>query len=851
MMRMSCKNACAGPKLRFRGYAAFLLLLIAFLGVGPAPAAAQQDFDPASTPAGPGVASASSGEVRIELVRFGVGNVARRGEWTGVQVRIMDAATRQRELIVRLSGFDADGDTPLYQREVAANPGVWQGVWLYPRLHYQYEPGTSLEVRVYEAEEGEASGSAEGDSGFRAGRLLGSLMLNPTGSVRASEEGMNLVIGSRALGLNRYYIRNPNTSGDTWHLRGHELTEAVLASTPAELPDRWMGYQSFDTVVWSQGDPAELRGERARALRDWVERGGHLIIIMPPVGQTWTNKASNELHDIMPVVSVSRLENVDLAPYRPLLASKTSSRFPKTGIVHQFKPMAEAFPNEAMRILNGPDGECVVARRLVGVGAVTLIGLDINQTAFSQFDALDTDVFWHRVLGRRGRLSEEPDVKAAQDLAFTTRHALRFDTPIQDMIAKKGRSATGVLAGFFVFVAYWLVAGPIGFAALKMRKLTHHAWVAFVLSAAVFTGVSWGGATVLRPSKIEASHFTMLDHVYGQPVQRARMFASVLIPSYGTARISVGDPADASTRDAARRSLNSITAWEPPEIEGGGWTVFPDARGYVIDTRLPDSITVPTRSTVKQIQADWAGGPRWKMIRPTGPGGEGNGQLTLVEGSVDRADSTQQPGRVRGWVTHDLPGTLRDVVIFVVRRQTRVVPATPQLICVADAFSKPEWKPGEAIDLALSTVGKGAETFGVMYLDSLTPSAANALERFDSGQLRFERLFNAITFFPHLRPPEAGVPLVAALRRSTHSWDLGRWFTQPCIIITGYLGGEGDGLESPVPLAVDGALIPTTGRTLVRWVYPLPDNPPELATAGAETTPETPAEPETVDDGGT
>jgi len=31
---------------------------------------------------------------------------------------------------VRLSGLDADGDTPLYSREIGANPGVWEGVWM-------------------------------------------------------------------------------------------------------------------------------------------------------------------------------------------------------------------------------------------------------------------------------------------------------------------------------------------------------------------------------------------------------------------------------------------------------------------------------------------------------------------------------------------------------------------------------------------------------------------------------------------------------------------------------------------------------------------------------------------------
>lgn len=51
----------------------------------------------------------------------------------------------------------------------------------------------------------------------------------------------------------------------------------------------------------------------------------------------------------------------------------------------------------------------------------------------------------------------------------------------------------------------------------------------------------------------------------------------------------------------------------------------------------------------------------------------------------------------------------------------------------------------------------------------------------------------------------------------THGLDLGRWFAQPCIIVVGRLdeSAESGAGESPVPLAVDGVLAPTSGTTIV------------------------------------
>ncbi|MCX5690248.1 MAG: hypothetical protein NTV94_10790, partial [Planctomycetota bacterium] len=767
-----------------------------------------------------------TGEVQIELERFGTGNQARVGSWCGIRLKLTDSAPKQRELIVRLRSVDSDGDKPVSQVGLTSNPGLGQQIWLYTRLPHPLLANPSmLSVGVYEALETNSVGEP-GTPGYRAGVLLASLTLTPKGgAVIEPTVGLIGVIGARGLGLQQYAdragISNP------WHKIANEVTEITTGITPEDVPDRWIGLSQFEAIVWADGDPAKLRGDRARAMRDYIMQGGHLIIVLPPVGQTWTNQSSNELHDIMPAVTVTTQEKVEFEGYRPLLTSSNSTSFPKTSTVQNFQPIDGTLASEAASILDGPDGKSVAIRREVGAGAVTFVGLDLNQTALSQFKMIDAEVFWHRILGRRGNLLEpeaDPSTIGGSKLnlsATANRRDVRFDAGISYFIGKSGSSATGVLAGFIVFALYWAIAGPVGFAILKRRGLSHHAWPLFIGCSIVFTGFAWGGAWILRPKQIEATHLTILDHVYGQPTQRARMWASVLLPTYGTASIGVGDPADLREQSALRRSLNTIAPWESPSDTGIAFGGFPDARDYALDARTPDVIRVPTRQTVKQVEVQWAGGPRWEMPLPLAEEGKtGVGTLAINE----RAWLDQAMPLVSGSLVHKLPGPLTDITVIVVRRQSALpfpmrrsttLPDRSPLICVAEAyrFADP-WEPGTALSLDTVTRPRsGPERlrteFG-SYLDSLIPSSVltGLVDKDETGFTNSAAALTAIGLFPLLPTPNHNSPsftvsIPAPQRADTHCLDLGRWFTRPCVIIIG-LVGQTRPLPTPIPFCVDG-----------------------------------------------
>lgn len=790
-----------------------LVALIALLT--PGRLSAQEAGEPAAAALPPGQ------EVDISTEFFGVGNVARPGDLAGVRLALTDTAPTPRDVAVQLHVRDADGDRALYTRFVTLNPEEPMGVWLYPRLPWSLGGGSTLTVTVRRVDVGEDGSLAIGRQ-LAAGRVSASKVVPDVG-------GLIGVIGRQALGLEQYAITPSNYEVSA---SSHETKTIVADLLPAVLPDDWRGWCAFDTLLWSDAEPDLLGAAQTQAISEWVHRGGHLVIAVPGVGNPWASPR-NPLADLLPRASMERLVEADLRAYAHLLLGSPTKdtaanfrmdadRLGKT-TVHVFRVAPDAEVREATPVFAGPHG-VVAVRRLVGAGMVTLVGLDLAERSVRT--TMRADAFWGRVLGERADTltATEAEQAASDRFKFTRRMgATRLvDAHIPRAISRTQSASVGLLVGLVLFIAYWLIAGPLGFAVLKARGLERHAWVMFLGTALAFTAVAWAGASWLRPKQAELLHYTVLDHVYGQPVQRARMFASVLLPTYGEERVSVGEP---GADEGWRQSLTPFI-----EPEAGTLVAFPDARAYLVDTRDSSSLTVPSRSTIKSFVTEWLGGPRWAMPRPVSPGQE---------------PRLSESGSLAGALTHDLPGPLSDVLIIVVHGQTseeqdlraadRGIKGRLKALATGRVKQGP-WSPGETLDLAEFAPAPLAEPI-TDFLKRLT--------RYDSlsltgGEFTVTEAENALTLYSVLEPPDyaADMPATGPVdaiiqRRIVHGMDLGAWFTQPCVIVVGRL----ENAPPPFPVSVnerrlDGTDLPASGRTVVRWVYPLAPDPPVFTGPG-------------------
>jgi hypothetical protein len=773
-----------------------------WLGLFPGSAAAQ-DVPGAPAASAPTQAEApvvpNPGDVAIEVESFGVGNMVRPGDWAGIRLLLQDTGDRNREVAVRLHLPDSDGDTAQYTRVVVLNPARRLGVWLYARMPWTITPGSPVRVSLAEA-------SPARNGGLTIGRQIGWRPVAPL-TVSRPEDSLALVVGGSSLGLDQFsqVLRNRDIPP-----AAHERVQVVGGVSPDMLPDHWTGLSAFDVLLWSGEDPAGLQGEAPQAIREWVHRGGHFVIVLPAVGAEWTS-ASNPLADLMPACKIDRLAEVDLEPYRMILSGQRVPGETIKSPIHRFTIAAATPESEATPILTGPHG-VVAVRRLAGAGMVTVIGIDLSDRRLAHEGWLRGDAVWARILGRRGGTPTAAEVESlTKGIPRSVGADLWVDDRIGALISQSRKASVGVFFALILFLLYIAVAGPIGFKALQFKGLVRHSWVAFVATAGVFTAMAWAAATSLRPRREEAWHFTLLDHVYGQSVQRARSYVSVLLPTYGEQRVSLGEAG------LDERWSQALTPWGDPAADSS--PAFPDARPYDAESRRLTELTVPARSTVRTFQADWLGGPRWSMPVPATPE------------AAPRMDST---GRLVGTVRHSLPGPLEQARVILITGQVsenslgRTTGVSPQPVGRAYGWVlRDPWQAGQPLDL--SQFQPAPPALLAKRLAELVPQVS----RVQLGNVvasKDEDLDDMTALYGVLEQPEINKTFTtgpaSVHRRMTHGFDLAKWFTQPCIIILGRI----EGAPNPVPLAVDGHPLdgvdrPSSGRTIVRWIYPLAPAP--------------------------
>lgn len=773
-------------------------------------------------------------ELTLRVVQFGISNYHRAGGVVPVQVEIIHRPMDQQatDLIIRVAVPDADGDTAQYERSVVANPNRAQRFWLYPFIPSR-RGGEEIRIAVFRAEK-----DREGQPTI-AGNAVGQ-MLRYTPAVGAGNrvplwEGMIGSVGPNPAGLTQYNTDRINDRGSLFYESGHEMTFVVGGLSSAQIPDRWYGLGAFESLVWSGTDtaarPDRLTQSQAQAVREWVHRGGHLVVVLPSLGQAWINTAENPLGDIMPEVGIRRVESEDLERYRSLLTNQprpdrfdsTAPRLPGNGVVNLLPPVQDAGPMSAMPIMLGPDGDPVVVRRLVGAGAVTVIGIDLASSTIASSLIVEADRFWHTILGKRSRLD-----KKVPNRVYPRREAQSYDEGISSEIDRTGEAFAGLLLGFFVFAGFWLVAGPISFVALKQRQRLQHAWVAFLLITGVFTAIAWGGANIIKVRRVEGAHVSFIDDVFGQPNARVRTYVSLFLPEYGTQSVTIPTADDFSTTPH-----NTVFPWDVKSISSAA---FPDRRGYRIDTLDPDSLDVPARSTVKTFVTDYAGPlqPGWNFPRPGLAAQEGTSTVVNLLDSIRLGPRQPREIRERRWsitgsIAHTLPSTLQDVLILVNPGLRDTNPASLQADVWVFALAN-GWEPGVVLDLAdtavipLTREGRGNND---SFFDIPGTSGLGGINI--DARTRRTRLRD-LAFLPYFAGPAPTNTSSASLlqREHLHTWDLGRWMTQPCVIVVGRV----DDAPCPTPISVDGVAPEriaerVRGSTYVRTIFPLEPDPIE------------------------
>ena len=762
-------------------------------------------------------AAAGNGNVRVVVDAFGLGNITSPGKWNGLKLHLEYAGSDPIPVIVAWRLIDADGDRVLARRDLTLNPGKIRAAttWLYAYLSPKINSSAVSYIEVYQALE-----PTNGSRRTRRGRLLAAMPVSPKNVAEASSD-LIAVLGPRDYGLTQYSTRI--TQYDETSPTSYVYTRIAANLSPDDLPDRWMGLAPFSTLVWgsqSSISPARLSDEQAMAVRRWVQRGGHLVIVLPRIAGVWTSHSGeNPLDDLLPSpseVTVRLVEDVPLSPLRLVLTNDRKAVDPVGRIdlhifsgsgLQQPQPGKAVAAAETVPLMVDQQNRPFVVQRTFGTGRVTLIGIDLAHPTLLTYGLPLADTFWNRLLGRRAHalsyreLEELRKTKAA--IALTkTREVKWLDKNIPGSISQSGSSARGLVLAVLVFGLYWLIAGPGLWGYLKIKKLSRHAWAGFVLTAAFFTLISWGGAVMLKPGRIPTKHFTFLTAVSGQKVQQATTFFSALLPDYGNALFRVG-------REGEEHFHDALWSFYHPEDSG---QTFRDARTYEIQAAAPSHADVPSRSTSKQMSARWLGpvGKPWGL--PYTP--------DFIE--VTNPDDPDRTSLLNGIIKHNLPrAPARVVVIYIKglkpyaqrdRARPPGAPAAPFVEGWAWVY-KNKWEPGKSLDLAQVT--------------SL-PFDTDAMIDSYLGSIRNQkRWMEAVSLLQQIEPPNYGVLDTVLRNNNTYKTrllagqDISGWFARPCVIVLAEINDS----PMPTPLYINDAAEESRGTTFLRWIYPLPHAP--------------------------
>jgi len=752
-------------------------------------------------------ASAQVADVQLGLESGDIGleGFVQPGLWTPMRLSLINQSAEVRNITARWIVADEDGDLVLAQRTAALNPGIMQQLWLYADVPMTQREGLPWQVQILDEQ---------------TNRLLTDRQVAAAHQINVTRSVVG-VCATVDLGLSDY------EPGYTQH----ESPRFVRGLALSRLPDRWYGLSMLRALIWTNegadpfNDPsdASVTPEIVDALRDWVRRGGHLVISLPAVGQSWSD---SPLGDLMPVTK-QQMQAVD--DFDAIVLGPTPPDRPRAITATVF----DANSGATVLAVDRQKRPYIVAKRY-GFGRVTLIGVDLSSGPVRRLGLPSGRMrVWHTVFHWNAPLvtqvEYEGEKRNTKMATMESRSIARLDGEVLRMVAMTGKAAAALLSAIVVFALYWLLAGPVMVVYLKRRGKVHYSWLAFVALGCVFTAITWGGAWALRPAHTALTHVSVLDIDANTSTVRTRSWLSLLVPRFGQANVVI-DP----EQSHAGQWLGSPGFTDRQEAGN-----YLDSQSYVQNVANPRQVSVPVRSTAKRFSLDYMG-----RLDTTMPGIDH--PWVLPQGKVQL-----QGVWPVGELMHNLPGELKNVYVIFCPGTTN--PAGDlRMPWIAHAGS---WHPKQPLTLqpppamAYESLLNHATFYSTQNMEFYSEKRSWTNEGYlgrlirnqkgggNPGALlppklirtvddRVIRELQMLSFYDALPPPSFRD--MRYLSNFTSGPMLYQRALLRCIDFTPLIAGKrliiiGQLEDSPLPapLTVDGQNIPSIGLVFVRWIYDL------------------------------
>lgn len=277
--------------------------------------------------------------------------------------------------------------------------------------------------------------------------------------------------------------------------RSYELQ--VKHADPASLPERPEGYGAFDLVIISDLDTRSISEQQARALKEWVELGGDLLVAFS--GKT--SEGMGALDDsILPALPAAgeAVRADDLRLLEPLVPDSSAVERVRT-------PIRRVVPKPGARVLGGTGDEPLIVRGRLGAGRVTYFAFQL--AALKSTWGTDKDSGGRQLLALAAHAPYE-DLESFQPPPIAP--------PLEEVLLNLSEAITNMEPPSALLVApllilYVTLVAPLNYVILtrlgKRDLATLTAAAVAVVFGAVFYGLGWykhgSGSLVARAAIVE------------------------------------------------------------------------------------------------------------------------------------------------------------------------------------------------------------------------------------------------------------------------------------------------------------------------------------------------------------
>ena len=438
-------------------------------------------------------------------------------------------------------------------------------------------------------------------------------LIDSDGQVRASQEAGLIDLAPQ----DQLYavVTGPNTAppGLTGaHIGGFKAEQANWGIH--NIPDVVHSLAALDMMMLVNIDSESLSSGQRKAIRQWVEGGGHLIVCGGPSA---------------PITAAGLGALLPLAPEdsRSLNNLNALARFSgdsRAGL-DQRAVISFGALHEDAQVLAAQGDIPLLARRTLGAGLVDFLAADPTLEPLASWDGLGD--FWLTLLATR---APHPTWREGFTLPNWGAEAVA-NLPGVDLLPP--------LQTLCLFlVSYIVLIGPLNYLILSRLRRNGWGWFTIPLVIVCFAVIAWTVGFNLRGTEIIVSRLTYVESFADRDEARVNQFVGLLSPRRATYSLAVPEGHSLAVAGATTPSsiFASNTIQTATEIsQGGGFS----AQDFIVDGGIFANFSVGGRIPKPAI----------------------DGRFTL---DYEIAESGRMVSAYQGVISNNSEITLRDAVLL-------------------------------------------------------------------------------------------------------------------------------------------------------------------------------------------